>query len=179
MRLWAGHVRLVDWLKNCLLPVLDTGSKLTAWLYGGKLICWPSPTVLALTPSFFGIWRECRGLPHLGSCAMLCCLPTKLICSIPGISQGIWLECYLLLSGMPGLRLGMSTECFVPEYNRQTLCKIKNGKLSLDNESRHAHTCQRTFSAAEMLSRFSDWSQIQSISPVQQINHSGNHEMIY
>lgn len=54
---------------------------------------------------------------------VLCRLPTEWICPIPGISQGMWLECYLLPSGMPGSWFclgfhewpGIShSECFLP-----------------------------------------------------------------
>lgn len=60
---------------------------------------------------------------------------------------------------------------------RRSLKKKKKSKLSLNNESRH--TCRRYFSYTAMLSWFANLSQIRSIFPTHQINHSKSLEKIY
>lgn len=57
---------------------------------------------------------------------------------------------------------------FSHNATRRRSLKIKNSKVSLDNESRH--TCRRYFSYTAMLSWFANLSQIRSIFPTHQIN---------
>lgn len=84
---------------------------------------------------------------------VLCRLPTEWIRPIPGISQGMWLECYLLPSGMPGswFCLGFhewpgtfTVSAFSHNATGRRCLKNKNSKLSLNNESRHTCTHART-----------------------------------
>lgn len=81
---------------------------------------------------------------------VLCSLPTKWICPIPGISPGMWLECYLFPSGMFGSWFclgfhkwpGLSTlRAFSHNATGRQCLRNKNSQLSLNNESRH--TCTR------------------------------------
>lgn len=128
-----------------------------------------------------------KGMRRAPLSCFLCCVACQpeWICPIPGISQRMWLECYLLPSGMPGswFHLGflerprVSTQSAFSHNATGRRSLKRNGKLSLNNESRH--TCRRYFSYTAMLSWFANLSQIRSIFPTHQINHSKSLEKIY